>query len=88
MMKDDILLFIGQCAKLRKLSVGCYAQNDLREIDLFGGVEYANPQLTKELVDRGWNVEVSLAIYEPREQNSDDELHYLHPSSSDDDEYW
>ena len=62
MMNYDIVSFIGQCAKLRKLSINfasLYA--DSYSSDMSG----LDPELTKELSDRGWDVERLLSMDVP-----------------------
>ena len=74
MMNDDILSFIGQCAKLRKLSIGYYNRNDL----------YAISQLTEEVANRGWDIELSLDSYNLHDFLSDDEGNSEDDGSSND----
>ena len=53
MMNDDIVSFIGQCANLEKLTI---RDNSLYDASC---TSYkANPELIKELVYRGWDVEL------------------------------
>ena len=53
MMNYDIVSFIGQCAKLEKLLIRGNSVYDASYKS-----DKANPELIKELVYRGWDVEL------------------------------
>ena len=62
MMNDDIVSFIGQCAKLKKLSIRRSTLYDPSHELL----PYAtDPELIAELANRGWDVELLLNMHAP-----------------------
>ena len=63
MMNDDIVSFIGQCAKLKKLSIRHSTLYDrLHELI---PPDATDPELIAELAYRGWDVELLLDMHAP-----------------------